>query len=132
MSDVKVALDKLMRLEALGVKIAIDDFGTGYSSLAYLSRFPIHILKVDREFVKDLPRNKDNITITRSIVELAHNLNMLVVAEGVETEAQEKFLASLGVEEFQGYYFGRPMPLKEFERQYLNTPEDIFTCEKVS
>ncbi|MCW8327712.1 EAL domain-containing protein [Photobacterium sp. SDRW27] len=132
MSDVKIALDKLIKLEALGVKIAIDDFGTGYSSLAYLSRFPIHILKVDREFVKDLPRNKDNITITRSIVELAHNLNMRVVAEGVETEAQEKFLASLGVEEFQGYYFGRPMPQKEFELQYLSSPEDIFTSEKVT
>jgi len=123
MADVKTALNKLMGLEALGVKIAIDDFGTGYSSLAYLSRFPVHILKVDREFVKDLPKNKDNITITRSIVELAHNLDMVVVAEGVETEAQEQFLASIGVEEFQGFYFGAPMPLEEFERQYLTAPD---------
>ncbi|WP_240478255.1 putative bifunctional diguanylate cyclase/phosphodiesterase [Photobacterium aquae] len=118
MSDVKNALDKLIKLEAIGVKIAIDDFGTGYSSLAYLNRFPIHILKVDREFVKDLPWSNDNITITRSIIELAHNLNMRVVAEGVENEGQADFLASVGVEEFQGYYFGRPMSVPEFDAMY--------------
>ncbi|MGR5140587.1 EAL domain-containing protein [Photobacterium sp. DNB23_23_1] len=123
MSDVDTALDKLIKLEALGVKIAIDDFGTGYSSLAYLSRFPIHILKIDREFIKDLPWNKDNIAITRSIVELAHNLDMQVVAEGVETQAQCDFLTSIGVEEFQGYFFGRPQPVNEFEQHYLHTNE---------
>ncbi|PSU34232.1 bifunctional diguanylate cyclase/phosphodiesterase [Photobacterium lutimaris] len=121
MSDVDTALDKLIKLEALGVKIAIDDFGTGYSSLAYLSRFPIHILKIDREFIKDLPWNEDNTTITRSIVELAHNLNMQVVAEGVETQSQCDFLSSIGVEEFQGYLFGRPQPVHEFEQHYLHT-----------
>ena len=120
MSDVNTALDKLIKLEALGVKIAIDDFGTGYSSLAYLSRFPVHILKIDREFIKDLPWNKDNIAITRSIVELAHNLKMLVVAEGVENQSQRDFLASIGVEEFQGYLFGRPQPVSEFEQLFLH------------
>ncbi|UTV28871.1 EAL domain-containing protein [Photobacterium atrarenae] len=130
MADVTTALDKLQQLENLGVKIAIDDFGTGYSSLAYLSRFPIHILKVDREFVKDLPWNKDNITITRSIVELAHNLGMSVVAEGVETMAQEQFLANLGVEEFQGFHFGRPVPVAEFDRLYLNAPYPLHLTEK--
>ncbi|MGF1876575.1 EAL domain-containing protein [Photobacterium frigidiphilum] len=119
MADVKLAFDKLIKLEALGVKIAIDDFGTGYSSLAYLSRFPIHILKVDREFVQDLPMNKDSVTITRSIIELAHNLSMLVVAEGVENEDQIKFLTNIGVEEFQGYYFGKPMPIDEFELKFI-------------
>lgn len=130
MTDVATALDKLQQLESLGVKIAIDDFGTGYSSLAYLSRFPVHILKVDREFVKDLPWNKDNITITRSIVELAHNLDMTVVAEGVETMAQEQFLTSLGVEEFQGFHFGRPIPVAEFERLYLKAPHLLHLSEK--
>jgi len=120
MADVKLAFDKLIKLEALGVKIAIDDFGTGYSSLAYLSRFPIHILKVDREFVQDLPMNKDSVTITRSIIELAHNLSMLVVAEGVENEDQIKFLTGIGVEEFQGYYFGKPMPTDEFELKFTS------------
>lgn len=119
MSDVTTALDRLVKLEALGVKIAVDDFGTGYSSLAYLSRFPIHILKVDREFIKELPWNQDNVTITRSIVELAHNLNMRVVAEGVETDPQQRFLASIGVEEFQGYYFGHPVPVNTFENKYI-------------
>ncbi|ELR67698.1 hypothetical protein C942_00005 [Photobacterium marinum] len=123
MCDVTTALDKLVNLEKLGVKISIDDFGTGYSSLAYLSRFPIHILKIDREFIKDLPENKDNISITRSIVELAHNLKMQVVAEGVETKAQQEFLDTLGVEEFQGFYFGSPMPLSEFERLYIEANE---------
>ncbi|UXI02487.1 bifunctional diguanylate cyclase/phosphodiesterase [Photobacterium sp. TY1-4] len=130
MTDVTTALDKLRQLEGLGVKIAIDDFGTGYSSLAYLSRFPVHILKVDREFVKDLPWNKDNITITRSIVELAHNLGMSVVAEGVETMAQAQFLASLGVEEFQGFYFGHPVPIAEFVRLYLHAPHPLHVTEK--
>ena len=125
MSDVNTALDKLIKLEALGVLIAIDDFGTGYSSLAYLSRFPIHILKIDREFIKDLPWNKDNIAITRSIVELAHNLNMRVVAEGVETQSQRDFLTSIGVEEFQGYLFGRPQPVKEFEQHFLREDKSI-------
>ncbi|MGF1681206.1 EAL domain-containing protein [Photobacterium minamisatsumaniensis] len=128
MSDVETALDRLVKLEALGIQIAIDDFGTGYSSLAYLSRFPIHILKVDREFVKDLPWHKDNITITRSIVELAHNLNMRVVAEGVESDSQEAFLASLGVEEFQGFYFSKPLPIDDFERLYIYaSDEEILT-----
>ncbi|OAN17677.1 diguanylate phosphodiesterase [Photobacterium jeanii] len=124
MSDVKTAFDKLVKLQALGVRIAIDDFGTGYSSLAYLTRFPIHILKVDREFVKELPMNKDSITITRSIIELAHNLHLNVVAEGVENIDQIKFLETIGVEEFQGYYFGKPMPLEEFERTCLPTKDD--------
>ncbi|MGF1687060.1 EAL domain-containing protein [Photobacterium japonica] len=124
MTDVETALDKLIKLEALGIKIAIDDFGTGYSSLAYLSRFPTHILKIDREFVKDLPWNKDNIAITRSIVELAHNLNMRVVAEGVEYDTQEQFLSDIGVEEFQGFLFGRPVPIPHFEKLYLNANAD--------
>ncbi|KMV30782.1 diguanylate phosphodiesterase [Photobacterium swingsii] len=124
MSDVRAAFDKLVKLQALGVRIAIDDFGTGYSSLAYLSRFPIHILKVDREFVKELPMNKDSITITRSIIELAHNLNIDVVAEGVENIDQVKFLETIGVEEFQGFYFGKPMPLADFERTCLNVPQE--------
>ncbi|PSV28370.1 MULTISPECIES: EAL domain-containing protein [unclassified Photobacterium] len=123
MCDVNFALKQLKSLRKLGIKIAIDDFGTGYSSLAYLSRFPINILKVDREFIKDLPFNKDSITICRSIIELAHNLNLTIVAEGVETEVQLKFLESLGVEELQGFYFDKPLPLSDFERKYLNTNE---------
>ncbi|MBD8513891.1 EAL domain-containing protein [Photobacterium sp. WH24] len=119
MSDVKLALNKLRQINALGVRIAIDDFGTGYSSLAYLSRFPIQILKVDREFVRDLPLNKESVTITNAIVELAHNLNISVVAEGVETKGQADFLASIGVEEFQGFLYCKPLPLSDFETRFL-------------
>ncbi len=119
MCDVQFALTQLQELRDLGIKIAIDDFGTGYSSLAYLSRFPINILKVDREFIKELPFNKDSITICRSIIELAHNLNLTIVAEGVENQDQLEFLESLGVEELQGYHFDKPLPLASFEDKYL-------------
>ncbi|WP_318510624.1 EAL domain-containing protein [Photobacterium leiognathi] len=119
MCDVQFALTQLQELRDLGIKIAIDDFGTGYSSLAYLSRFPINILKVDREFIKELPFNKDSITICRSIIELAHNLNLTIVAEGVENQDQLEFLESLGVEELQGYHFDKPLPLTSFEDKYL-------------
>lgn len=125
MSDVKLALNKLRQLNALGVRIAIDDFGTGYSSLAYLSRFPIQILKVDREFVRDLPLNKESVTITNAIVELAHNLNISVVAEGVETKGQADFLASIGVEEFQGFLYCKPLPLSDFETRFLQPIQNI-------
>lgn len=119
MCDVNFALTQLHALKALGIKIAIDDFGTGYSSLAYLSRFPINILKVDREFIKELPFNKDSITICRSIIELAHNLGLTVVAEGVENHDQLVFLESLGVEELQGFLFDRPLPISDFEAKFI-------------
>ncbi|QUJ68707.1 EAL domain-containing protein [Photobacterium sp. GJ3] len=125
MSDVKQALSKLRQLNALGVRIAIDDFGTGYSSLAYLSRFPIQILKVDREFVRDLPINRESVTITNAIVELAHNLNIRVVAEGVENQGQADFLASIGVEEFQGFLYCQPLPVAQFETEFLTAVIDL-------
>ncbi|UTM58651.1 EAL domain-containing protein [Photobacterium sp. CCB-ST2H9] len=125
MSDVKLALNRLRQLNALGVRIAIDDFGTGYSSLAYLSRFPIQILKVDQEFVRDLPVNKESVTITNAIVELAHNLNIRVVAEGVENQAQADFLSSIGVEEFQGFLYCKPLSISDFESAFLHSEIDI-------
>ncbi|KDM91583.1 putative bifunctional diguanylate cyclase/phosphodiesterase [Photobacterium galatheae] len=125
MSDVKLALNRLRQLNALGVRIAIDDFGTGYSSLAYLSRFPIQILKVDQEFVRDLPVNRESVTITNAIVELAHNLNIRVVAEGVESQAQADFLSSIGVEEFQGFLYCKPLSISDFESAFLHPALEI-------
>jgi diguanylate cyclase (GGDEF)-like protein/PAS domain S-box-containing protein len=106
----------LNELKAIGIHLAIDDFGTGYSSLAYLKRFPVSTLKIDRSFVKDVPLDADDVAITLAIVGLAHNLRIRVTAEGVETEAQRAFLRRHGCDEIQGYLVGRPLPVEEFEK----------------
>jgi EAL domain-containing protein (putative c-di-GMP-specific phosphodiesterase class I) len=101
-----------------GMSIAIDDFGTGYSSLASLTRFPVTALKVDRSFVHDMSRDKNDATIVRTIIEMAHSLGFTVIAEGVETEEQATLLQLLRCEQAQGYLFGRPMPADEFAGLY--------------
>jgi len=100
----------LSRMAERGARIAIDDFGTGYSSLAYLKRFPISVLKVDRAFVKDLPGATKDAAICNAVLDLARHLDLSVVAEGVETEAQLAFLDGLGCQYVQGYLTGKPMP----------------------
>ena len=111
MGDPEAALSSMRRLKALGVSLAIDDFGTGYSSLAYLQRFPVDILKIDRSFVHDLPReDSDSRELVRAIVALARSLRLRVVAEGVETREQLDLLAELGCEAVQGFYFSPPLP----------------------
>nr|WP_232429583.1 bifunctional diguanylate cyclase/phosphodiesterase [Noviherbaspirillum autotrophicum] len=114
MRDVDKSLATLIRLKELGVKIAIDDFGTGYSSLNYLKRFPVDTLKIDRSFVNDIATDADDAAIVKAVISLAHILNLDVVAEGVETDEQRRFLVENGCDEVQGYYFGRPMPVQEF------------------
>jgi len=109
MSRVDVVERLLGGIRDLGVELSIDDFGTGYSSLAYLKRFPVQRLKIDRAFVRDLGRDADSAAIVRSVVALGHGLQMRIVAEGVETESQLEMLRSLGCDEFQGYLFARPM-----------------------
>ena len=104
------AIDIIRGLNFLGVKTALDDFGTGYSSLAYLKAFPLNRLKIDRAFVRDLPHNESDCAISNTVITLGLNLNMEVLAEGVETEAQRDFLARSGCQTFQGYLFGKPMP----------------------
>lgn len=119
MGDVQRSLAVLHELKAMGVDIAIDDFGTGYSSLAYLKRFPIDILKVDRSFVLECDGDAEATAITRAIVSLAHSLGLRVVAEGVERPSQQAVLNALGCEEFQGYLFARPLPVEALAA-YLN------------
>jgi diguanylate cyclase (GGDEF)-like protein len=115
MEDVERAMETMEALSQLGVKIAIDDFGTGYSSLSYLKKFPVHILKIDQSFVTDIPHDQDDTMITTSILHLASNLGLSVVAEGVENTDQLEFLQQLGCEEVQGFLFCKPLPAHEFE-----------------
>jgi diguanylate cyclase (GGDEF)-like protein/PAS domain S-box-containing protein len=116
MRDAEQAISLLTALHGTGVRIAIDDFGTGYSSLAYLKRFPIDCVKIDRSFIRDLPDNSDDAAITRSIIAMAHNMNLEVVAEGVETAEQLEFLQACGCEEIQGFLFSRPLPADAMTR----------------
>ena len=109
MSRIDVVERLLAGIRGLGVELAIDDFGTGYSSLAYLKRFPVQCLKIDRAFVHDLGRDTDSSAIVRAIVALGHGLKMEIVAEGVETEMQLAMLRELGCDEGQGYLFARPL-----------------------
>jgi EAL domain-containing protein (putative c-di-GMP-specific phosphodiesterase class I) len=104
------AIELMKRLAALGVCFSIDDFGTGYSSLAYLKRFPIDRLKIDRSFVQDLDRNAQDAAICRSIIELARSLDIGTVAEGVETVQQERWLRAHGCITLQGFLLGAPQP----------------------
>jgi EAL domain-containing protein (putative c-di-GMP-specific phosphodiesterase class I) len=100
----------LSKMAGRGARIAIDDFGTGYSSLAYLKRFPISVLKVDRAFIKDLPDSPKDAAICNAVLDLAKHMDLSVVAEGVETEAQLAWLAPRGCHYIQGYLTGKPMP----------------------
>jgi diguanylate cyclase (GGDEF)-like protein/PAS domain S-box-containing protein len=115
MSDVTQAVELMHNMKALGVNLSIDDFGTGYSSLSYLSRFPIDVLKIDRSFVSDITRDANDAAIVASIIALAHNLKLAVIAEGVETAAQLDYLRSRGCDEMQGYFFSKPLPAAGFE-----------------
>jgi EAL domain-containing protein (putative c-di-GMP-specific phosphodiesterase class I) len=110
-----VTFDALNAVKKLGIVLAVDDFGTGYSSLSYLRRLPVDVIKVDRSFVEDLGRNPDNTAIVTAIVNMAHSLNLRVVAEGVETADQLAYLRKLQCDTVQGFYIGRPVPAERFE-----------------
>ncbi len=112
--NMEMAAAILGKLHEAGVHISIDDFGTGYSSMSYLKRFPIDSLKIDKSFVKDIPHDKDDVAIVRAIVALGESLELGLVAEGVETAAQVEFFKEVDRCEVQGFYFGKPMPQKEF------------------
>jgi diguanylate cyclase (GGDEF)-like protein len=114
MKDVEASLSILNGLASMGVRISIDDFGTGYSSLLYLKRMPASELKIDRAFVHDLEHNDEDAAIVTSIITLGRSLQLQVVAEGVETQAQQDHLHKLGCDQLQGYHLGRPMPPEQF------------------
>ncbi|MBT8450299.1 MAG: EAL domain-containing protein, partial [Gammaproteobacteria bacterium] len=109
MADPQNAINKLQLLNDMGIRLSVDDFGTGYSSLNYLKHLPIHTLKIDRTFIKDLPNSKEDIAIAKTIITLGKNMGLSVIAEGVETEEQKEFLKMQGCDTIQGYYFAKPM-----------------------
>ncbi len=115
MHNAEDSIGIMRQIKSLGMDLALDDFGTGYSSLAYLKRFPIDKLKIDKAFVRDIPNDGNDLAIVTAIIAMAHALGLKVQAEGVETQAQAEFLRECGCEFAQGYLFGRPLPEDEFE-----------------
>ncbi|MBH3341807.1 EAL domain-containing protein [Pseudomonas mendocina] len=127
MRDVSSAMQTLNELKRLGLCIAVDDFGTGYSSLNYLKQFPIDVLKIDRSFVDGLPDGEQDAQIARAIIAMAHSLNMMVIAEGVESHAQLEFLREHGCDEVQGYLLGRPMHARQFSVEFGDAALFLFS-----
>ena len=113
MEDISTASQNLLSLRRSGALIAIDDFGTGYSSLSYLKSLPLDKIKIDKSFVQEILEHDDDATIVRAIIQLAKNLNMQVIAEGVETIEQEAYIISQGCDEGQGYLYSKPLPPRE-------------------
>lgn len=130
--DEQGALETFLSIQAFGVRIVFDDFGTGYASLSYLKKFPLDGLKIDRSFVLGLLANPDDAAIVSSTIGLSKQLGLSVIAEGIENRATADLLVSMGCEEGQGYFFGRPMPAQEFEDKFLALrPSSIKILDKV-
>jgi EAL domain-containing protein (putative c-di-GMP-specific phosphodiesterase class I) len=135
MSQAEEALEVLHQLKRLGVQLAIDDFGTGYSSLSYLKRLPLDFLKIDQSFVRGLPDDPHDAAIVRAIIALGRSMQFTIIAEGVETQAQQEFLTTEGCEEIQGYIVSPPLPADEFAASFLRINLSDFsdsTAEKPS
>ena len=120
--DAADALARLHALAELGVKLAIDDFGTGYSSLSYLKRLPVHRLKIDRSFVNGLPDDESDIGLVHAIINMGRALHLQIIAEGVETEAQRRFLKKAGCDQFQGFLFAKALDVRTFEARLKELP----------
>ena len=114
--DFSRAVSILARLKSLGVRIALDDFGTGYSSLSYLHSFSFDKIKIDRAFIGDLESSRHSMAIVRAVIDLGHNLDVPILAEGVETGAQHASLMREGCDEVQGYLIGRPRPIADYAK----------------
>ena len=121
-SDINRTVEVLDKLSQMGVKLAIDDYGTGFSSLSYLKKFTVDFLKIDKSFVIGMINDLHDASIVRSTIELAHNIGLKVVAEGVEDNETLTLLASMGCEIAQGYYFSRPLSVFELPRWMKNSP----------
>ena len=131
MENVHANVDLLGRLQSEGIRLAVDDFGTGYSSMAYLKRFPINQVKIDRTFVRDIPGDGDDEAITTAIIVMAHSLGLSVVAEGVETQGQLQFLHCAGCDVVQGFHVAQPMAAEEmtaFLRKCVSVSDAVVAC----
>jgi len=115
LDDVEGTIATMNALRETGIMFSLDDFGTGYSSLQYLKRLPLDQLKIDQSFIRDLAVDNSDKTIVRTIIAMAQNLNLDVIAEGVETEDQRQFILDSGCIHYQGYLFGKPVPIEQFE-----------------
>jgi diguanylate cyclase (GGDEF)-like protein/PAS domain S-box-containing protein len=115
MRDPETAISLLKSINELGIELAVDDFGTGYSSLSYLKKLPIDKLKIDQAFIRDLPYDEEDASIARAVIALAKSLNLHIIAEGVETQAQKDFIVENGCENIQGYFYSKPVPANEME-----------------
>lgn len=129
--DADEALKRLEALAELGVALSIDDFGTGYSSLGYLKRFPIHKLKIDRSFIRDIPTDESDVAIVHAIINLAQALKLRVIAEGVETREQSHFLRAAGCHEFQGFFCSRALPPDDFVR-FCHNPDSAWAAQSAA
>lgn len=118
MQDGTSVVAKLQSLKQIGITIAIDDFGTGYSSLSYLKKYPLDTLKIDRSFIASITDEADELAIVKAIIMMAKSLNLKVLAEGVETVEQKNLLHSLGCDEFQGYFYSKPLPIEQLKLHY--------------
>jgi EAL domain-containing protein (putative c-di-GMP-specific phosphodiesterase class I) len=116
MHHVEFTAPVLERLKKMGVRLAVDDFGTGYSSLSYLRQFPVDTLKVDQSFVREIDSETGNAPIIGAVISMGRSLNLLVIAEGIETAEQLATLQSYGCDRGQGFYFSRPVPAPEFSK----------------
>jgi EAL domain-containing protein (putative c-di-GMP-specific phosphodiesterase class I) len=132
MDDADSSLRRLHGLRELGVQLAIDDFGTGYSSLAYLNRFPIDKLKIDRSFVHDMLVDPVDRAIIKAIISLGHTLGLCVVAEGVEHEREAALLREAGCDELQGYLYSKPMPSADLEAWIASRRDAVLQSDPIS
>ena len=121
LSNVGQTLSKLRQLRQMGIRLSIDDFGTGYSSLSYLKDIPVCRLKIDRSFIRALTINSRDAAITASVISMGHSLDLNVLAEGVENEAQMSFLRAHNCDEIQGFYFSKPLDADDFAEMMRNT-----------
>jgi len=115
LKNIEDTIKTMNALKEIGVQFSLDDFGTGYSSLQYLKRLPLDQIKIDRSFVRDIASDSSDKAIVGTIIAMAHNLYLDVIAEGVETEEQRQYLLGNGCTHFQGYLFGEPVPIEQFE-----------------
>jgi EAL domain-containing protein (putative c-di-GMP-specific phosphodiesterase class I) len=126
MDDVDRALAVLNEARAMGFQLSIDDFGTGYSSLSYLKQFPVNNLKIDKSFIENLPDNLEDAQITRTIVAMANNLGLGVIAEGVEKQEQQAFLQEVGCHKVQGYMYSYPVTADILAHDFLDTEQEVY------